>query len=166
MSMPMGGAMGGPMGSLPQMGGGPGPMSNNMQAVQGLPAMGPGGGGGGGPSAEAPPGYFQGQVSGNGGGGQDSMPGNPYLQQQQQQQQQQYLAAVMNQQRSMGNERFQPMMYARPPPAVNYMPPQPQPHQQHPYPYPYPYPPQYPPHNGDQYSDYFNDENTSSCNIM
>ncbi|GMJ08309.1 hypothetical protein HRI_004500100 [Hibiscus trionum] len=126
----------GQMGSLPmnQMG--------NIPAVQGLPAaaaMNGGGGGGGG-------GYFQ-------GAGPDVMPGNPYHQQQQ------YMAAMMNQQRAVGaaNERFQPMMHARPPPAVNYMPP-------YPYQYPYPYP--HPQPQPDPYTHYFSDENTSSCSIM
>ncbi|XP_039015466.1 heavy metal-associated isoprenylated plant protein 32-like isoform X2 [Hibiscus syriacus] len=124
----------GQMGSLPmnQMG--------NIPAVQGLPAssaMTSGGGGGG---------YFQGADP-------DVMPGNPYHQQQ-------YMAAMMNQQRAMAaNERFQqPMMHARPPPDVNYMPPYPYPYQyQYPYPYPHPQP--------DPYT-HFNDENTSSCNVM
>ncbi|KAI9115010.1 hypothetical protein K1719_014023 [Acacia pycnantha] len=116
------------MGNMPmgQMGG--------IPAVQGLPAASMNGGAGG---------YFP------GGGGPDVMAGNPYNQQQQQQQQ--YLAALMNQQRAMGNERFQPMMYARPPPAVNYIYP----------PAPYPYPPQ-----PDPYSSYFSDENPSSCSVM
>ncbi|XP_030536173.2 heavy metal-associated isoprenylated plant protein 32-like isoform X2 [Rhodamnia argentea] len=154
MGGPKGMAMGN--GNLGQMGGmniPTGQMGNlsmgqmgGIPAVQGLPTAGAGGGP-----------YFQGAS------GQGVIPGNPYLQQQQQQlqqqqqqqqlQQQQYLAAVMNQQRAMGNERFQPMMYARPPPAVNYAPP--------PYPYPYPYPPP-----GDQYAHIFSDENTSSCNVM
>ncbi|KAK6146098.1 hypothetical protein DH2020_019967 [Rehmannia glutinosa] len=125
-NMPMGHM--GPMGNLP-MG-----QVSNLAAVQGLPASaamngGPGGGGG----------YFQ-------GAGPDHMPGNPYYQQQ-------LAAMMMNQQRANGNERFQPMMYARPPPAVNYMPPYP----------PYPYPP--PGERVDQYA-MFSDENTSSCNVM
>ncbi|KAJ7954951.1 Heavy metal-associated isoprenylated plant protein 33 [Quillaja saponaria] len=112
----------GPMGNMPmgQLG--------NIPAVQGLPAAAMNGGGGAG--------YFP-------GAGPEVMPGNPY-------QQQQYLAAMMNQQRAMGNERFHPMMYARPPPAVNYMP-------------PYPYPPPPP---ADPYTHFFSDENTSSCNVM
>ncbi|KAF7837236.1 heavy metal-associated isoprenylated plant protein 33 [Senna tora] len=117
---------------MPQMGAAKG----NMPPVQGLPTT---------PDMSA--GYFR-------GAGPEAMHGNPFQQQQQQQQQQQYMAAVMNQQRAMGNERFQPMMYAPPPPAVNYMYPPPQ--------YPYPYPP--PPH--DPYSNYFSDDNTSSCNVM
>uniref|UniRef100_A0A2P2P2T2 Uncharacterized protein MANES_15G023400 n=1 Tax=Rhizophora mucronata TaxID=61149 RepID=A0A2P2P2T2_RHIMU len=81
------------------------------------------------------------------------MPGNPYHAQQQQN----LAAAMMNQQRAMGNERFQPMMYARPPAAVNYMP-------QYPYPYgPYPHPQ---PHGSEPYSSFFSDENASSCNVM
>jgi hypothetical protein len=75
------------------------------------------------------------------------------------------MTAMMNQQRAAmggGNERFQPMMYARPPPAVNYMPQHPQPH---PYPYPYPYPHPHP-NGNDQYTNFFSDENTSSCNVM
>ncbi|PWA61451.1 heavy metal-associated isoprenylated plant protein 32 [Artemisia annua] len=116
---------------------GMGPMGY-MGAVQGQPAVGQMGGGGGGGN-----GYFQ------GGGPGGAMGGNPY--------QQQLAAAMMNQQRANGNERFQPMMYARPPPEVNYM--------QPPYPsYPsYPYPQA--PH-GDPLTHYFSDENTQSCNIM
>ncbi|KAL3582884.1 hypothetical protein D5086_017216 [Populus alba] len=106
--------MGGPqvsmgqMGGMPmgQMGGMPMGQMGGIPAVQGLPAAAAIGGAAGGGAN----GYFQ-------GAGPDLLPGNPYQQQQQQQQQQQYLAAMMNQQRAMGNERFQPMMYARPPPA-------------------------------------------------
>ncbi|KAG6664431.1 heavy metal-associated isoprenylated plant protein 33-like [Carya illinoinensis] len=137
MNMPMGQMVNRPMGQMGnipmgQMAGNMPPMGQmgNIPAVQGLPATSMNGGGG----------YFQ-------GAGPETLPGNPYNNQQQQ-----YLAAVMNQQRAMGNERFHPMMYARPPPAVNYMPPPP---------YPYPYPPQPEP-----YSDFFSDENTSSCNVM
>ncbi|KAI4342772.1 hypothetical protein MLD38_027356 [Melastoma candidum] len=153
-----GGASGAPPfmeNGLPQMGGGSmkmpmgGQMSNmpmgqmgNVQAVHGLPASSMGASGG----SNA---YYQGPAP-------DVMLGNPY-QQQQQQQQQQYLAAMMNQQRAMGNEGFQPMMYARPPPAVNYMP--------APYPYPYPYP--HPQQGGDPYGHYFSDDqNTLSCSVM
>ncbi|KAM5569279.1 hypothetical protein ABKV19_016672 [Rosa sericea] len=122
----------GPMGSMPmgQMG--------QMPAVQGLPAAAMGGGGGGGPG-----GYFQ-------GAGPEAMPGNPY-------QNPQFMAAMMNQQRAMGagDRSFQPMMYNRPPPSTNYMPPQ------H-YPYPHPHPPA----GGDNYTHFFSDENTSSCNVM
>ncbi|PSS33897.1 Heavy metal-associated isoprenylated plant protein [Actinidia chinensis var. chinensis] len=96
-----------------------------MPAVQGLPATAGG--------------YFNGVRP-------EVMTGNPF-------QQQQLAAMMMAQQRSNGNERFQPMMYARPPPAVNYMPP---------YPYPYPYPPPGP----DPYTHAFSDENTSSCSVM
>ena len=132
------------MGQMPmgQMGSMPMGQMGNVPAVQGLPAAAMNGGAGGGA------GYFQ-------GAGPDLMPGNPYHQQQQQQ----YIAAaMMNQQRAIGNERFQPMMYARPPPAVNYMPQHPYP----PYPYPqHPYPPQEP-----GYTHFFSDENTSSCNVM
>ncbi|XVF28917.1 hypothetical protein REPUB_Repub15cG0074000 [Reevesia pubescens] len=124
----------GQMGSLPmsQMG-----QMGNIPAVQGLPAAAMNSGGGGGAAGS---GYFQ-------GAGPDVMPGNPYHQQQ-------LMAAMINQQRAMGgNERFQqPMMYARPPQAVNYMPP-----------YPYPYLPPPPP---DPYTHFFSDENTSSCNVM
>ncbi|XP_027333577.1 heavy metal-associated isoprenylated plant protein 33-like [Abrus precatorius] len=122
---PMGGNMSIPVANMQmnQMG--------NIPAVQGLPAATVNGGGGGG--------YFQ------GGGGPDMMAGNPY-------QQQQYMAAMMNQQRAMGNDRFQPMMYARPPMAVNYM-----------YPPPYSYPPPPP---QEPYSNFFSDENTSSCSVM
>lgn len=98
----------------------------SIPAVQGLPA---------GPAGAPGPGYFH-------GGPPDMMAagGNPYHQQ--------YLAQMMmNQQRANGNERFQPMMYARPAPAMHYMP---------------PYPPQ-----PDPYTHYFSDENTSSsCNVM
>ncbi|KAI4368318.1 hypothetical protein MLD38_016891 [Melastoma candidum] len=145
------------------------PMSQmgQMQAVSGLPTTSMGGGGVG--VSEA---YYR---------GSDTMQGNPYQQQQQlqqqqqqqqlqQQQQQQYLAAVMNQQRAMGNERFQPMMYARPPPAVNYMPapgpgPAAYPGAYNPY-QQYPYPPYAHPAGGDPYSYYFSEENPSSCNVM
>ncbi|GMH18810.1 hypothetical protein Nepgr_020651 [Nepenthes gracilis] len=102
-----------------------------IPAVHGLPAASANGGVG--------PGYFRGAAP-------EMMSSNPY--------QQQYLAQLMNQQRANGNERFQPMMYARPPPAVNFMPP-----------YPYPYPPP-PPPVADPYPHYFNDESTSSCNVM
>lgn len=124
-------------------GGGLGPMGHPGQvaAVQGLPMMGGGVGG---------EGYLP-------GAGSQAVAGNPY--QQQQQQQQQMAAMMMNQQRANGNERFQPMMYARPPPAVNYVPP-------YPYPYPYPYPQQYPPPGEPPYDHAFSDENTSSCNVM
>lgn len=150
MPMAMGGQMGPRMG--PQMGQMSNPaamaqmgqMSNaaamaqmgNIQAVQGLPAAAGMNGGG----------YFQ-------GAGPEAMAGNPYYQQQ-------MAAAMMNQQQANGNgnERFHPMMYARPPPAVNYM--QPPPYQPYP-PYPYPHPPQ-----GDPITHYFSDENTSSCSIM
>ncbi|KAH6833023.1 Heavy metal transport/detoxification superfamily protein [Perilla frutescens var. hirtella] len=110
---------------------------SNLAAVQGLPASAMSGGAGGGP------GYFP------GGSGPEHMQGNPnpYYQQQ-------LAAMMMNQQRANGNERFQPMMYARPPPAVNYMPPYP----------PYPYPPP-PGERADQYA-MFSDENTSSCSVM
>ena len=141
-----------PMGSMGNM---PTGHMGNFPAVQGLPAASMGGGGG-------RDGYFH-------GAGPEAMLGNTYQQQQQaaQQQaaQQQYLAQVMNQQRAMGNERFQPLMYARPPPAVNYVPPYPNTYPNpnpDPNPYPYLYPP--PPH-GEGYS-YFSDENTSSCNVM
>ncbi|CAM8988283.1 unnamed protein product [Rhodiola kirilowii] len=124
----------------------------NFQAVQGLPAP-PGNShaSGGGPA------YFQ------GGANPDIMAAsNPY-------QQQQLAAAMMNQQRSMGNERFQPMIYARPPPAVNYMPVPASPHYsaypQYPYPYPYPPPLQSSSSAGGHY-DEFSDENTSGCNVM
>lgn len=134
-----GGGSGSPIG---QMGGG-------MPAIQGLPTLSGG------------QGYFQG---GGGGAAGPAAPGsNPYLQHQQQ-----YMAAMMNQRAAAmadggaggvgggGDPRFQPMMYARPAPAVNYMPP-------YPYPYPYPYP--HPPHS-DPYTHVFSDENTSSCSIM
>ncbi|KAF8392473.1 hypothetical protein HHK36_022815 [Tetracentron sinense] len=125
-------------GNVGQMGNIPMGQMGNIPAVQGLPAgaMNPGG-----------VGYFQ-------GAGPEIHAGNPY-QQQQQQQQQQYLAAMMNQQRANGNERFQPMMYARPPPAVNYYPQMPQHYPQVP-----------PPAPVDHYGNYFSDENTSSCNVM
>ncbi|GER32337.1 heavy metal transport/detoxification superfamily protein [Striga asiatica] len=126
----MGGAHMGNMHMGP-MGGQMGQMGQmgNLAAVQGLPASGGGG-------------YFQGGGGGGPGGG-------PYNQQQQ------MAAMMMNQQRANGNERFQPMMYARPPPAVNYMP--------SPYgPYHGGYP-SYPPpgERVDQYS-MFSDENTNS----
>ncbi|KAK4794804.1 hypothetical protein SAY86_012798 [Trapa natans] len=116
-----------------------------MPAIDGLPA--PGGSGG--------QGYFGTQAG-----------GNPNLQQQ-------YMGAMMNQRAAAmaaagggGDPRFQPMMYARPPPAVNYMPPYPNPNPYtYPYPYPYPYPHPHPPHS-DAYTHVFSDENTSSCSIM
>ncbi|KAL3505861.1 hypothetical protein ACH5RR_031243 [Cinchona calisaya] len=128
-NMPMG-QMGQMMGNIPM-----GQMGNvaAAAAVQGLPAAAMNGANGGG--------YFQ-------GAGPEMMPGNPYYQQQ-------MAAMMMNQQRANGNERFQPMMYARPPPAVNYWPP-------HPYSYPYHAPP--PP--AEYYTNTFNDENTSSCSVM
>ncbi|XP_022761060.1 heavy metal-associated isoprenylated plant protein 32-like [Durio zibethinus] len=122
--------------AMAQMGNLPMSQMGNITAVQGLPASTINGVGGGGVGGR----YFQ-------GAGPDVMAGNPYHQQQ-------YLAAMMNHQRAMaGNESFQPMMYARPSPAINYMPP---------YPYPYPYPPLQP----DPYTHFFSDENTSSCNVM
>lgn len=69
-------------------------------------------------------------------------PGNPYSQQ--------YMA-MMNQQRANPNEMFQPMMYARPQPAINYGP-HPAVMQQYPV--------------SDPYTHFFSDENTSSCSIM
>ncbi|KAI5650595.1 hypothetical protein M9H77_36600 [Catharanthus roseus] len=136
-----GGNMGGPMGGMPM-----GPMGNvpmgqmaNMAAVQGLPAAAMNGGGGPHGGGGIGGGYFQ-------GAGPEMMAGNPYYQQQ-------MAAMMMNQQRANGNERFQPMMYARPPPAVNYLPPYPT------YPY-HPYPPP-----GEHYHA-FSDENTSSCSVM
>ncbi|KAE8076971.1 hypothetical protein FH972_015585 [Carpinus fangiana] len=112
-----------PMGNMPmgQMG--------NIPAVQGLPAAAMNGGG-----AAA---YFQ-------GAGPEPMPGNPMMQQQ-------YLNQLMQQQRGMGNERFQPMMYSRQPPPMNYM--------AAPYQYQQPHP-------DPQYAHFFSDENTSSCNVM
>ncbi|CAI9771009.1 unnamed protein product [Fraxinus pennsylvanica] len=76
----------------------------------------------------------------------EQMAANPYYQQQ-------LAAMMMNQQRANGNERFQPMMYARPAPAVNYMPPYPS----------YPYPPP-----GERVEEYsmFSNENPSSCTMM
>ncbi|XP_052191080.1 heavy metal-associated isoprenylated plant protein 32-like [Diospyros lotus] len=134
----IGGMPMGPMGHLPmgQMSHLPMGQMGQMPAVQGLPAgpLNAGGGGGGGVG-----GYLN-------GAGQEGLAGNSY--------QQHLAAAMMNQQRANGNERFQPMMYARPPPAVNYMPP--------PYPYPYPYPP--PPDH--PYTHAFSDESTSSCSVM
>ncbi|CAA2938077.1 heavy metal-associated isoprenylated plant 33-like [Olea europaea subsp. europaea] len=116
--------MGGQMGN-PPMGG----QMGNFATVRGLPTNAMNGGGG-----------FQGPSI-------EHMAGNPYYQQQ-------LAAMMMNQQHANGNERFQPMMYARPPPAVSYMPPYP----------PYPYP-RHPGEQPDQYS-MFSDENTSSCSVM
>ncbi|KAJ8619634.1 hypothetical protein MRB53_028163 [Persea americana] len=90
----------------------------NIPAVQGLPAA----------AAMNPNGYFQ-------GAGPEVMAGNPY-------QQQQYMAMMAQQRQNGNNERFHPMMYARPPPAVTYIPP------------PTPY------------THYFSDENTAGCAIM
>ncbi|KAL4024935.1 hypothetical protein IC575_013308 [Cucumis melo] len=130
------------MGQLGQMGDRTMGQMGNLSAVQGLPA--------------APPAPTM-NGNGNGGGASrflaEGMTGNPY-----QQHPQQYMAQMMNQQQhhALGH---QPMMYARPPPAVNYVPP----------PYPYPYPPPYhnpyPPTQPEPYT-YFSDENPSSCNIM
>ncbi|XP_054785905.1 heavy metal-associated isoprenylated plant protein 32-like [Prosopis cineraria] len=97
-------------------------------------------------ASSIPKGYFQGACP-------EAMLGNPF-----QPQQQQYMAAMINQQRALGmaggnDQRFQPMTYAWPPPAVNYMYPQ-----QHPY--------IYPPPSQDPYTNFFNDENTSSCSVM
>ncbi|KAM6577722.1 hypothetical protein CsatB_029559 [Cannabis sativa] len=149
-----GGVMGrmGPSGPVGQNGGGRsqmgmGPMGGSypmmngsgMPAVQGLPAQ-----------AMMNGGYYQGQGMGPG-YGPGPGPINPYNQQQQlqqlqqQQQQQQYMAMMMNQQRgNVGNDMFQPMMYARPQPAVNYA--------SHPV--------------SDNYTHVFSDENTESCNVM
>ncbi|KEH36770.1 heavy metal-associated isoprenylated plant protein 33 [Medicago truncatula] len=122
--------------NLPMMG----QMGGNMPAVSGIPevAINDNGGRGGG-------------VGGGYGGPEVMMGGNPYHQQHQ------HMAAMMNQQRAIpagGYDILQPMMHARPPMAVNYM---------YPPPYSYPPPPQYP---HDQYSNYFNDENTSNCTVM
>lgn len=68
--------------------------------------------------------------------------------------QQQLAAMMMSQQRANGNERFQPMMYARPPPSVSYMP------------QPYPYYPPPPGERVDQYSMFSDEDTTSSCAIM
>ena len=127
-----GGAMGNNMPMMSQMGG-------NMSVVQGLPeaAMNHIGGG-------------RGYVGGGYGGPEMMMGGNPY-------QQQQYMTPMLNQEMTKpacGNDIFQPMMYARPPMAVNNMCPPP---------YSYPPPPQ---HRQDPYSNFFNDENTSSCSVM
>ncbi|KAJ6969565.1 cylicin-2-like isoform X10 [Populus alba x Populus x berolinensis] len=110
----------GPMGNYARMG--------NVPTVQGLPAPGAMNGG-----------YYQGMGVGQ---GQGQLQGNPYNQQ--------YMATMMNQQRQQqGNDMFQPMMYARPQPAVNYMP-----------------PPTPPSMATDQYTHFFSDENTESCRIM
>nr|GMD63416.1 heavy metal-associated isoprenylated plant protein 33-like [Ipomoea batatas] len=126
------------MGPMPtsQIGHHMGQMGNNLPmgqipAVQGLPAPGMS-------SARSNGGYFQAP-------GPEILAGNPY-------QQHQMAAMMMNQQHANGNERFQPMMYAPQPPAVNYLPP--------PYPY-YPYPPP-----SDNYGSMFSDENPSACKVM
>ncbi|XP_019150089.1 PREDICTED: heavy metal-associated isoprenylated plant protein 32-like isoform X2 [Ipomoea nil] len=116
------GQMGHQMGNLPM---------GQIPAVQGLPAPGMS-------SARSNGGYFQAS-------GPEILAGNPY-------QQQQMAAMMMNQQHANGNERFQPMMYAPQPPAVNYLPP--------PYPY-YPYP-----QPSDNYGSMFSDENPSACKVM
>ncbi|KAJ9180206.1 hypothetical protein P3X46_008481 [Hevea brasiliensis] len=108
------------MGQMGQMMGQMRPMGN-FPAVHGLPA----------PAAMNGGGYYQGM------GGV-----NPYNQQ--------YMAMMMNQQRPNGNDMFQPMMYARPHPAVNYIPPPPMP--------PHPM--------ADPYTHVFSDENANSCSIM
>ncbi|KAF7837235.1 heavy metal-associated isoprenylated plant protein 33-like [Senna tora] len=127
------------------VGGGEGNMNTrNLYSNMSMPQMGSGIGIQGLPSSSMSTGVGVGAgTSGNFQGvGLNVMPGNPNQQQQQQ------MAAMMNHPREIGN---QPMMYAPQQPAMNYMytPPQ----------YPYP-PPQ------DPYSNYFSDENTSSCNIM
>ena len=66
-------------------------------------------------------------------------PGNPYNQQ--------YMAMMMNQRRMNGNDMYHPMMYGRPQPAVGYGVPVAAPAT-------------------DQYTHFFSDENTESCNIM
>ncbi|KAK2659202.1 hypothetical protein Ddye_005735 [Dipteronia dyeriana] len=104
------------------------PMANHpMGPVGGLPAV-PG------MPASAAGGYYQGMGPGN----------NPY-------ENQQYMAMMMNQQARMngGNDMYQPMMYARRPPAVNYG-----------------APPMAPPHASDNYTHYFSDENANSCSVM
>lgn len=123
-SYPMGQMrQGGPMGN---MGNYPMGQMGGYPAVQGLPA-----------TTAMNGGYYQGMGPGMG-------PGNPYNQQQ-------YLAMMMmNQQRANGNDMYQPMMYARPHPGVNYMPGPPMPH----------------PAPSDPYTHMFSDENTGSCSIM
>ncbi|TXG53181.1 hypothetical protein EZV62_022350 [Acer yangbiense] len=118
-----------PMGQMGQMGNypmGP-PMANHPMGPVGVPAV-PG------MPASAAGGYYQGMGPGN----------NPY-------ENQQYMAMMMNQQARMngGNDMYQPMMYARPPPAVNYG-----------------APPMAPPHASDNYTHYFSDENANNCSVM
>ncbi|KAJ8771993.1 hypothetical protein K2173_027170 [Erythroxylum novogranatense] len=83
----------------------------------------------------------------NGGYYQAMDPINPYNQHQH------YMTAMMNQhqqrQQQQQGDMFQPMMYARPHPAVNYMPP------------PMPVPP-----GADPFTHIFSDENANSCTIM
>ncbi|CAI9776298.1 unnamed protein product [Fraxinus pennsylvanica] len=120
-----------PMSQIGQMGQMPMGQMGNPAAVRGLPAPTMNGGGGAV--------NFQGVAP-------EQMATNNHYQQQ--------LAAMMvNQQHANGNERFQPMMYARPAPAVNYMPPYPS----------YPYPPP-----GERIEEYsmFSDENSSNCTMM
>ncbi|KAK1574802.1 hypothetical protein Q3G72_000082 [Acer saccharum] len=118
----------GPMGQMGQMGNytmGP-PMANHPMGPVGVPAV-PG------MPASAAGGYYQGMGPGN----------NPY-------ENQQYMAMMMNQQARMngGNDMYQPMMYARPPPAVNYG------------------APPMAPHASDHYTHYFSDENANNCSVM
>ncbi|KAK9292453.1 hypothetical protein L1049_020425 [Liquidambar formosana] len=96
------------------------PMSQmgNIPAVQGLPAP-----------AAMNGGYYQGMGQGH------------------HQYNQQYMAMMMNQQRPNGNDMYNPMMYSRPYPAVNYG--------------PLPMPPP-----ADPFTHMFSDENTSSCSVM
>ncbi|KAK4854007.1 hypothetical protein QYF36_017615 [Acer negundo] len=119
----------GPMGQMDQMGNHPMglPMANHPMGPVGVPAV-PG------MPASAAGGYYQGMGPGN----------NPY-------ENQQYMAMMMNQQARMngGNDMYQPMMYARPPPAVNYG-----------------APPMAPLHASDNYTHYFSDENANSCSVM
>lgn len=118
-----GGKSMGQMGNYPMNQMGNYPMGN-VPAVQGLPA-----------GAAINGGYYQ---------------GNPYNQQYMQ------MMMMMNQQRPNPNpnpnDMYQPMMYARPYPAVNYA---------HPTPMPPPPPPA-----TDSYTHFFSDENTNSCSIM
>ncbi|KAE9611946.1 hypothetical protein Lal_00048931 [Lupinus albus] len=121
----------GPMGQR----GGPMEQMRNIPAVQGLPAS---------AAAAINGGYHQGMHM--------QMQPNPYNNNLQQLQQQQYMAMMMQQQQQANMSMYPPqqMMYGRPHPSMNYMPPPPMP--SHPM--------------ADPITHVFSDENTESCSIM
>ncbi|CAL0316578.1 unnamed protein product [Lupinus luteus] len=125
----------GQMGPMGQRGGSMEQM-RSIPAVQGLPAS---------AAAAMNGGYYQGM--------QMQMQPNPYNNNLQQLQQQQYMAMMMQQQQqqqaNMSMYPPQQMMYGRPHPSMNYMPP---PMPSHPM--------------ADPITHVFSDENTESCSIM